>query len=86
MKRQEITSIVHSLMADCLRVSRHDGPLCFFDYAPHVEAVFFRLYSNGWKDYTDWDYSVAIYLDSSKTAEEVKEMLKPIYIFVEANQ
>lgn len=77
--------LVQKAIIDSMNFSKEKGDQVFIHVSPHVSMVSFRAYKGGWKEGKDPLFDFSIYLDGelAKHSEEVKEMLKPIYDFIE---
>lgn len=85
-KNYSVKALVQKAIIDSMDFSKSDGSMIFVYIHPHVDSVSFDAHKIGWT--TPASLRISIYLsdDLAPTAKETKEILKPLYKFMNENK
>lgn len=84
---ESVMNLVQQAIIASMNYSKEDGNQIFINVCPHVDLVDLYAYRGGYSKSKKRTFDVCIYTDGSlaPTVEEAKEMLKPIYDFINEN-
>ncbi|MBP1614731.1 hypothetical protein [Bacteroides ihuae] len=86
-KVKNVRQLVEKAVMDSIEFSTRNKGQIFVQYSPHVDAVLFHAYKNGWSmdnpnAPTDFNFTIYIKGNLKPTIREAKAALKSVYDFI----